>query len=170
MYYEVSPASALNSHSARQKGQVDRLLSHVLTHCRWKACPHFPHTHGQSSPGYFMPGLQPSKLDWQIPQTSSPAFQLHRATPCHLFILTRSLLPLVGMVDFLSLTFPRREEWPSVLPGVVVFSIIFVSLCLFLDDMIFSTEESIRSSIIHNTIKSKIYASLSTSFDATFFI
>jgi hypothetical protein len=37
----------------------------------WNACPHFPHTGGQSSPGNFTPGQHASKGILHIPQTLS---------------------------------------------------------------------------------------------------
>jgi hypothetical protein len=67
----------------RQMGQeFFELLccNHFDTHCKWKACPHLPQTTGQSSPGNLTPGAVPSKAVWQMPQTSSLAFQLHCAT------------------------------------------------------------------------------------------
>lgn len=56
---------------------------------RWYACLQAPQTTGQSSPGNLTPGAQPSKGDWQIPQTSSAGVpQDHRAMPWKDFTFT----------------------------------------------------------------------------------
>ena len=99
-----------NSHSWRQIGQEFLLLgcvNHLLAHCKWKAWAHFPHTTGQSSPGYLTPGAVPSKANWQIPQTSSLAFQLQWATPWSRRIRTlrrrRGLSASVSVMSLVSL-------------------------------------------------------------------
>ena len=66
------------------------LCSHLLMHCRWKACPHVPQTTGESSPGNLLPGGQPSNGMRQIPHTSSPAFHVHDAAACQCLTVTFS--------------------------------------------------------------------------------
>ena len=58
-------------------------------HCRWKAWPHAPQTTGASSPGNLASGGQPSKAARQMPQTSSPASQVHEATARQCLMETR---------------------------------------------------------------------------------
>ena len=49
----LTASAVLNSQGRRQKGQrcSSCVARHLLMHCRWKACPHIPHTTGASSPG-----------------------------------------------------------------------------------------------------------------------
>lgn len=61
-------------------------------HCKWKAWVQTPHTTGLSSPGYLASGGQPSKGILQMPQTSSPAFQVHVATACQCFTFTSKVM------------------------------------------------------------------------------
>ena len=68
-------------------------------HCRWKAWAQTPQTTGLSSPGNLPSGGQPSKGILQMPQTSSPASQVHRATACQLLIWTWKVLPALGGVS-----------------------------------------------------------------------
>ena len=81
-------AAALNSQFRRQNGHRCSVCadSHLVMHCRWKACPHTPHTTGLSSPGYLPSGGHPSKGMRHMPQTSSPASHVHAATACQFVI------------------------------------------------------------------------------------
>lgn len=65
-------------------------------HGRWNAWLQAPHTTGASSPGNLASGGQPSKAVRQMPQTSSPAFQVHDATACQDTMRTSSLPPPAG--------------------------------------------------------------------------
>ena len=76
----VSSSAALNSQAVLHKGHRLSLCdeSHLLMHCRWKACEHTPKHTGDSSPGYRQSGAACSKEFRQIPQQSSfsPAFHV----------------------------------------------------------------------------------------------
>ena len=92
--------AALYSHARLQNGQRCSCweVSHLVMHCRWNAWAHTPHTTGLSSPGNLPSGGQPSKGILQMPQTSSPASQVHSATACQLLIWTwKALLALGGV-------------------------------------------------------------------------
>eukprot|EP00879_Flechtneria_rotunda_P003547 GHRR01003781.1.p1 GENE.GHRR01003781.1~~GHRR01003781.1.p1 ORF type:complete len:103 (-),score=0.41 GHRR01003781.1:353-661(-) len=62
--------------------------NHFCMHCKWKACPHVPHTTGLSSPGNLLSGGHPSKGFLQMPHRSSPASHVHTPTACQRLIST----------------------------------------------------------------------------------
>lgn len=136
LLFALSTGFCPNSHSCRQIGHRfldDVVCNHRETHCKWKAWPHFPHTTGESSPGNLTPGAVPSNAAWQIPHTSSFAFQLHCATPWMRLILTVNRGPscadrtaLEGVVLWLLLAKTRvslglfRERGGEVLSIVIL--------------------------------------------------
>ncbi len=73
IFNEFNPHSSRKLQGWRHIGHSCRTFccdsSHFMTHCIWKACPHFPDTGGQSSPGYFSPGQQASYGLRQMPHT-----------------------------------------------------------------------------------------------------
>lgn len=126
--------SAPNSQLDLHMGHVLLVDSQVVTHCKWKLCPHFPQTTGHSSPGNLAPGATPSYELWQIPQTSSssPQFQVQCATPCHFFTRTRSFGR--DVLDFcFAIEEPNVEDDWSWLSNDKVPDSTIVSLALFLD-------------------------------------
>ena len=141
----LSSNSETNNHSwtdcSAPNSQLDLHMGHVLlvdnqvvTHCKWKLCPHFPQTTGHSSPGNLAPGATPSYELWHIPQTSSssPQFQVQCATPCHFLTRTRSLGR--GVRDLcLPIEEPNVEDDWSWLSNDNVPDSTIVSLDLFLD-------------------------------------